>query len=210
MAAEKLNDKSIEYAILSKEADQSQELYQDLLKRLKEAGILEGLHSSNVTVVDQASAPARPSKPQVPLYLALGAGLGIFLGCCVALLVEAVDNKIQGAEEIEALQIPLLGISPQIEANKTSSRAIMLDSRHADSAFGESVRRLRSGLLISRSGMPPQVLLVSSASPGEGKSTLSLNLAISLSQYEKKVLLVEADMRRPVLRRRLGLEERMG
>ena len=203
VAAEKLNDKSIEYAILSKEADQSQELYQDLLKRLKEAGILEGLHSSNVTVVDQASAPARPSKPQVPLYLVLGVGLGIFLGCCVALLVEAVDNKIQGAEEIEALQIPLLGISPQIEA---SSRAIMLDSRHADTAFGESVRRLRSGLLISRSGTPPQVLLISSASPGEGKSTLSLNLAVSLSQYEKKVLLVEADMRRPVLRRRLGLE----
>ncbi len=206
VAAEKLNDKSIEYAILSKEADQSQELYQDLLKRLKEAGILEGLHSSNVTVVDRASAPARPSKPQVPLYLALGAGLGLFFGCCVALLVEAVDNKIQGAEEIEALQIPLLGISPQIDANKTNSLAIMVDSRHADSAFGESVRRLRSGLLISRSGTPPQVLLISSASPGEGKSTLSLNLAVSLSQYEKKVLLVEADMRRPVLRRRLGLE----
>ena len=208
--AEKLNDKSIEYAILSKEADQSQELYQDLLKRLKEAGILEGLHSSNVTVVDQASAPARPSKPQVPLYLALGAGLGMFLGCCVALLVEAVDNKIQGADEVEALQIPLLGISPQIEASKTSSHALMLDSRHADSAFGESVRRLRSGLLISRSGTPPQVLLVSSASPGEGKSTLSLSLAISLSQYEKKVLLVEADMRRPVLCRRLGLQRTDG
>jgi polysaccharide biosynthesis transport protein len=206
VAAEKLNDKSIEYAILSKEADQSQELYQDLLKRLKEAGILEGLHSSNVTVVDQASAPARPSKPQVPLYLALGVGLGIFLGCCVALLVEAVDNKIQGTEDVEALQIPLLGISPQIEASQSGPRAIMLDSRHADMAFGESVRRLRSGLLIARSGTPPQVLLMSSPSPGEGKSTLSLNLAISLSQYEKKVLLVEADMRRPVLRRRLGLE----
>src|SRR5277367_882256 len=202
--AEKLNDKSIEYAILSKEADQSQELYQDLLKRLKEAGILEGLHSSNVTVVDQASAPAKPSKPQVPLYLALGVGLGIFLGCCVALLVEAVDNKIQGAEEVEALQIPLLGISPQIELNKANPRAIMLDSQH--SAFGESVRRLRSGLLISRSGRPPQVLLVSSASPGEGKSTLALNLAASLSHFDKKVLLVEADMRRPVLRNRLGLE----
>ena len=206
VAAEKLNDKSIEYAILSKEADQSQELYQDLLKRLKEAGILEGLHSSNVTVVDQASAPARPSKPQVPLYLALGVGLGIFLGCCVALLVEAVDNKIQGTEDVDALQIPLLGISPQIEASQTGPRAIMLDSRHTDMAFGESVRRLRSGLLIARSGTPPQVLLMSSPSPGEGKSTLSLNLAISLSQYEKKVLLVEADMRRPVLRRRLGLE----
>lgn len=203
-AAEKLNDKSIEYAILSKEADQSQELYQDLLKRLKEAGILEGLHSSNVTVVDPASAPAKPSKPQVPLYLALGAVLGLFLGGCVALLVDAVDNKIQDADEIEAMQIPLLGISPQIELNKANPRAIMLDSQH--SAFGESVRRLRSGLLISRSGRPPQVLLVSSASPGEGKSTLALNLAASLSHFDKKVLLVEADMRRPVLRSRLGLE----
>jgi succinoglycan biosynthesis transport protein ExoP len=205
-AAEKLNDKSIEYAILSKEADQSQELYQDLLKRLKEAGILEGLHSSNVTVVDPASTPAKPSKPQVPLYLALGAGLGLFFGCCAALLVDAVDNKIQGAEEIEALQIPLLGIAPQIEALKTNTRPIMLDPGHSDTAFGESVRRLRSGLLISCSGRPPQVLLVSSASPGEGKSTLALNLAASLSQYEKKVLLLEADMRRPVLLRRLGME----
>jgi succinoglycan biosynthesis transport protein ExoP len=203
-AAEKLNDKSIEYAILSKEADQSQELYQDLLKRLKEAGILEGLHSSNVTVVDQASAPAKPSKPQVPLYLALGAAMGMFFGCCSALLIDAVDNKIQDAEEIEALQIPLLGIAPQIEAGKGTPHAIMLDPQY--SAFGESVRRLRSGLLISRSGRPPQVLLVSSASPGEGKSTLALNLAASLSQFDKRVLLVEADMRRPVLRGRLGLD----
>ncbi len=203
-AAEKLNDKSIEYAILSKEADQSQELYQDLLKRLKEAGILEGLHSSNITVVDQANAPAKPSKPQVPLYLALGIGLGLFFGCAAALLVEAIDNKIQDAEEIEVMQIPVLGITPQLEANRASSTAIMLDSPHA--AFGESVRRLRSGLLISCSGRPPQVLLVSSAGPGEGKSTLALNLAASLSRFEKSVLLVEADMRRPVLRRRLGLE----
>jgi polysaccharide biosynthesis transport protein len=202
-AAEKLNDKSIEYAILSKEADQSQSLYQDLLKRLKEAGILEGLRSSNVTVVDQASVPARPSKPQVPLYLAFGVGFGIFLGCCAALLVEAVDNKIQDAEEIEAMQIPVLGIAPQLEANRPG-HAIMLDSPNA--AFGESVRRLRSGLLISCSGRPPQVLLVSSAGPGEGKSTLALNLAASLSRFEKSVLLVEADMRRPVLRRRLGLD----
>jgi polysaccharide biosynthesis transport protein len=210
IAAEKLNDKSIEYAILSKEADQSQELYQDLLKRLKEAGILEGLHSSNVTVVDAATTPARPSKPQVPLYLALGIGLGIFLGCCAALLVDAIDNKIQGAEEIDALQIPLLGIAPQMEMRKNGPRGILLDSRTADAAFGESVRRLRSGLLISRSGTPPQVLLVASASPGEGKSTLALNLAVSLSQFEKKVLLVEADMRRPVLRRRLELEGKDG
>jgi capsular exopolysaccharide synthesis family protein len=196
--AEKLNDKSIEYAILSKEADQSQELYQDLLKRLKEAGILEGLHSSNVTIVDRASAPALPTKPQVPLYLGLGLGLGIFLGCCVALFVDAVDNKIQGSEEIEASEMP------QLEANTNRTSAIISDVQHP--TFGESVRGLRSQLLISRSANPPQVLLVTSGGPGEGKSTVALNLAVSLSRFGKKVLLVEADMRRPVLRRRLGLE----
>jgi polysaccharide biosynthesis transport protein len=207
-AAESLNDKSIEYAILSKEADQSQELYQDLLKRLKEAGILEGLHSSNITVVDPASTPAKPSKPQVPLYLALGLGMGIFLGCSSALLVEAIDNKVQGTEEIEASQIPLLGIVPRLELNKLGPQAIMIDSQHTP--FGEAVRGLRSGLLISRSTKPPQVLLITSGSPGEGKSTLALNLAASLSQFGKKVLLVEADMRRPVLQRRLGLERSGG
>jgi capsular exopolysaccharide synthesis family protein len=142
------------------------------------------------------------------LYLTLGAGLGIFFGCCVALVVEAVDNKIQSAEEIEALQIPLLGIAPQMDTRKIGPRAIVLDSQ--TSPFGESVRRLRSGLLISCSGRPPQVLLVASASPGEGKSTLALNLAASLCQYEKKVLLVEADMRRPVLLKRLGLDVAAG
>lgn len=207
-AAEKLNDKSIEYAILSKEADQSQELYQDLLKRLKEAGILEGLHSSNVTVVDRGSPPSRPSQPKVPLYLAIGAAMGILFGCCVALLVDAVDNKIQGVEEIEALQIPLLGIVPQMESDQIAPRPILVDSHH--SPFGEAVRGLRSGLLISRSGAPPQVLLVSSASPGEGKSTVALNLAASLAQFDKKVLLLEADIRRPVLRKRLGLEGNRG
>jgi succinoglycan biosynthesis transport protein ExoP len=207
-AAEKLNDKSIEYAILSKEADESQELYSDLLKRLKEAGILEGLHSSNVTIVDRASAPALPTKPQVPFYLALGSGLGIFFGCCVALFVDAVDNKVQGSEEIEASEMPLLGIVPQLESNKTLPSAIIPDSQHP--AFGESVRGLRSQLLISRSTKPPQVLLITSASPGEGKSTIALNLAASLSKFGKKVLLVEADMRRPVLCRRLGLKRTDG
>ncbi len=207
-AAEKLNDKGIEYAILSKEADQSQQLYQDLLKRLKEAGIVEGLHSSNITIVDPATVPADPSKPQVPLYLALGGALGLFLGCCTALLVNAIDNKIQGSEDIDALQIPLLGIAPQMESSKLNNHELLLSAQPGP--FAEAVRGLRSGLLISRSGRPPQVLLVASPNPGEGKSTLALHLALSLSVFSKKVLLVEADMRRPVLRRRLGLEGKAG
>ncbi|WP_158749464.1 polysaccharide biosynthesis tyrosine autokinase [Acidobacterium sp. S8] len=207
-AAEKLNDKSIEYAILSKEADQSQELYRDLLKRLKEAGIVEGLHSSNITMVNPGRPPAKPSKPQVPLYLALGVFLGGFFGGCTALAVEAIDNKIQGTEEIEAMHLPMLGIVPAIEDAKRGEGPILLDSNY--SAFGEAIRSLRSTLLISRSGRPPQVILMTSGSPGEGKSTLTLNLAASLAQFNKKVLIVEGDMRRPVLARRLRIEGKNG
>src|SRR6202012_554527 len=107
-AAEALNDKTIEYTILSKEADESQALYQDLLKRLKEAGIMESLHSSNLTLVDVARVPAKPDRPKVPLYLGLGLVAGLFCGVCAAFLVEAVDNKVQGTEEVENLHVPLL------------------------------------------------------------------------------------------------------
>ncbi len=207
-AAEKLNDKTIEYTILSKEAEESDLLYQDLLKRLKEAGILEGLHSSNMTIVDAATPPAKPNRPNVLMMLGLGVGIGIFLGVIAALLADSIDNKIRGSEEIEAMGLPLLGIVPQFNVGEQGEKVVMLDSKSSN--FNEAIRHLRSALLIARSGKPPQVMLVTSSIPGEGKSTLSLNLALALSQYKKKVLLVEADMRRPVLKKRLRLESTGG
>lgn len=209
-AAESLNDKTIEFMILSKESEDSQDLYQDLLKRLKEAGILEGLKSSNITNVDTALTPDKPSSPNIPVILLVGLFGGFILGAGAALLSEAVDNKVRGTEEVEALGIPLLGIvpafasSPRRQPSAGGSGQIFLDSQERE--FGESIRRLRSNLLIARSGLPPQILLITSGSPSEGKTTVSVNLAAALGQYGKKVLLIEADMRRPVLKRRLHLE----
>ncbi len=207
-AAEKLNDKTIEYMILSKEAEEADDLYQDLVKRLKEAGILEGLQSTDITSVDKALPPAKPDSPNVPLYLALGVGLGMFMGGGAALLADALDNKIRGTDEIESMGIPLLGIVPQVSSTEMAGKIVQLDSRASE--FGEAIRRLRSALLIARSGHPPQVLLIASGNPGEGKSTLALNLAVALAQYNKKVLLIEADLRRPVLQRRLHLKVTSG
>lgn len=206
--AEVLNDKTIEYSILSKEADQSQTLYQDLLRRLKEAGILEGLHSSNVTMVDVARVPSRPSRPRVLLYLMIGLAVGVFLAVCVALLVNAIDNKVHGADEIEAMNIPLVSILPQFKISDVVQNPILSDSKY--STFSEAVRALRSSLLISRSGEPPKVLLITSGSPAEGKSTVSVNLAASFGQYNKRVLLLEGDMRRPALARRLKVSAKGG
>ncbi len=202
-AAEKLNDQGVEYTIASKEADQSQELYQDLLKRLKEAGVVESLHASNITVVDEATPPAKPSRPNPPLYLALGVFLGFFVGGIAALIAESLDTKIQGTEEIEAMDLPVLGLVPQTRLDQSRPGALLLDSNF--SVFGEAVRGLRSTLLGSHSVRPVQVLLVTSSSPREGKSSLALNLAISQAQFNKRVLLIEADMRRPVLRKILNI-----
>jgi capsular exopolysaccharide synthesis family protein len=206
--AEKLNDQGVEYAIVSKEADQSQQLYQDLLKRLKEAGIVEGLHSSNLNIVDEATPPARPSRPNPPLYLALGVILGFLLGSIAALIADAMDTKIQGVEEIEAMDLTVMGLVPQIRMNGATPGTLLLESQY--SMFGEAVRGLRSTLLDSHSGKSVQVLLVTSSSPREGKSSLALNLAVSQAQFNKKVLLIEADMRRPVLRKVLNLPGNQG
>jgi capsular exopolysaccharide synthesis family protein len=202
-AAEKLNNKTIEYTLLSQEANDAETLYQDLLKKLKEASIMEGLQYSNITMVDVALTPDKPARPNVPLYLALGVALGGFLGVCAALLWNSVDNKVQGVEEIEALGIPVVSILPQFKSGEPSRLLPGPDSQAT--IFTEAVRTLRSSLIISRSAEPPKVLLVTSGSPGEGKTTIAGHLAASFAQYNKRVLLLEADMRRPTAGRRLGV-----
>ncbi|HEY0797053.1 MAG TPA: polysaccharide biosynthesis tyrosine autokinase [Acidisarcina sp.] len=206
--AERLNDKTIDSTILQKEADESEQLYQSLLAKLKQAGIIEGLHSSNVTVVSRARRPSKPDVPNVKLYLLGGIGLGLIFGLGGAMIVDSVDGHIQSAEEIDDMNLPLLGFLPKLEGEEAKAFLPMLASSH--SPYAEAMRRLRSTLLLSRSGLPPRVLLVASARPGEGKSTLAVNLAVAFAQTGQKVLLVETDMRRPVLQRRLGLESSVG
>ena len=93
--AEELNDKTIEYGIAKQEADDSRGLYEDLFKRLKEAGVIEGLRSSNISVVEPGRVPAKPAKPNVPIYLGVSLFGGLFFGLCGALFTDSVDTKIQ-------------------------------------------------------------------------------------------------------------------
>jgi succinoglycan biosynthesis transport protein ExoP len=218
--AERLNDKAIEYGIAKQEADDSRGLYEDLFKRLKEAGVMEGLRSSNITVVEPGRTPAKPSRPNVPVYLGISVFAGLFLGACGALLAEALDDKIQSFQAVEeSLQTPLLGVLPvlgraprfSIHAPKWLSHGSTAVPTHPlttvngpASAFAEALRALRTKLLLSRTAAPPQVILVTSSMPGEGKSTVSANLSALLAQSDKSVLLVEADMRNPSFGQRLG------
>jgi succinoglycan biosynthesis transport protein ExoP len=207
-AAEKLNNQGVEYSIASKEADQSQQLYQDLLKRLKEAGVANSLHAQSVAVVDAATPPPSPSKPNVVRTLFLGLLLGLLAGVVVAYVIDSLDTRVQGTEEIVAMNMPILGLVPQIQLDAAPPGGLLLDSHY--SVFGEAVRGLRSTLLEAETGKHVQVLVVTSGSPREGKSSLALNLAVSQAQFNKKVLLVEADLRRPVLRKILGLPGKDG
>lgn len=208
--ADKLNDKAIEYAIMHQEADESRTLYEDLLKRLKEAGVLEGLKSSNITVVDPGRPPAKPKKPNVPIYMAVALAVGFFLGCAAALLADSLDNKVGGIAEVEHLTGQnLLGATPlfdpivQEQAYDGNSHLTSLDE--PQSTYAEAIRSIRTAVLLTGGGGRSRVILVTSSIPGEGKTTFAANLAVVMAQSNRKVLLVDMDLRRGTLRHRMNL-----
>jgi polysaccharide biosynthesis transport protein len=202
--AGQLNDKGVEYAIARQDAIGSRSLYEDLQRRLNAAGVLAGLKSSNITVVDPGRVPAKPTKPNVPLYLAIALGGGFFLGSCGAFLCDVLDNKIKDVADLEqTLDKKVLGALPYIEDVESRSQIIMTALPH--SSFAEAVRSIRTALLLSRSDTPPKIILVTSSLEAEGKSTFSINLATALAQHGSRVLLIDADLRRGTIADRLKL-----
>ena len=205
--ADMLNDRAIDYAIAKSEAEQSRSLYDDLLKRLNEAGVLAGLHSSNITVVDPGRVPAKPVKPNTPLYVLASLFGGFFLGTCGALLVDALDNRINTVSDLEGeIGQTVLGLLPAV--TETTGRALILDS--PQSPYVEALRAMRTGVLLSKSDAPPKAILVTSSLAAEGKSTTSINLAIALAQTDRKTLIVDTDLRRGTLRRKFRLHRTLG
>ncbi len=209
--AGKLNDKAVAFALAKQEADGSREVYESLLAKLKQAGVLEGLRSTNITVVNPARVPPpnRPGSPNLPLYYAVAIALGIFLGTAAAVVQHITDRRICSIEIAEKIvDAPLLGLVPVIESESRSG-ARGYTSGYVGSSFAESLRSLRTSLMLSRSSSPPQVVLVTSPGSGEGKSTLSLEMATVLAQQGALVLLVETDLRRPVLSQRIGIQNKV-
>lgn len=207
--ADKLNDKAVQYAIVHQEAAESRGLYEDLTKRLRAAGVLQGLKPSDVTVVDPGRAPAKPSKPNVPLYMAIALGGGFFLGCCGALLVDVLDNNINGIISLEELTgQSILGALPF--AGDQDGKGFVISVKDPQSSYAEAMRAIRTALLLWQSETPPKVILVTSSIAEEGKSAVSVNLAAVLVQHGRRVLVVDADLRRGTIRKRLGLPDGPG
>jgi len=223
--AENLSDKTIQYEIAANEAAASQGLYEELLRKLKEAGVMGGLQATNAHVVDPARVPDRPARPMVFLFIAGGLAVALFGGVCVALLVESVDDTVDTVNELGSITgLPSLGFVPRYKTlNGTKSERklpggngiVPADSPRPkliverDAMIGECFRSVRTAVLLAgKQQERSQVIAVSSALPGEGKTTTALNLALVLAQQGAKVLLVDADMRRSSLEKEIKIEGR--
>jgi polysaccharide biosynthesis transport protein len=196
--ANQLNDSAIQYGILKREVDANRDLYQGMLGKFKQAGVLAGLRSSNIVVVDPARPGAKPSSPDYPLNLLLGALAGLIAGAGFTLLQDAMDRSIHTPEDVRRLTgLRSLAVVPRLP---------QVSKRQKTAEIAERFGSLRTALLLSNLDAPPKVIVVTSALPREGKTTVSVNLARSFAQQGSRVLLVDGDMRCPSVHRELGAD----
>jgi succinoglycan biosynthesis transport protein ExoP len=176
-----LRNRSIQYNILQREVDTGRTLYDGLLQRYKEVGVTGGVTANNISVVDPAIVPGRPSKPDVPVNVAIAALLGLVLGVMAALLLEALDESLVTPDDVEEkLNLPVLGVAPLLSKDQTPLEALA-DIR---SGFAEAYYSLRTALQFSTPHGAPASLLVTSSRPAEGKSTTALAIALNLENSQ--------------------------
>jgi succinoglycan biosynthesis transport protein ExoP len=222
--ANKLNESAIEYSILKRDLDSNRTLYEGLLEKLKEAGVTAGLRSNNFRIIEAARVPTAPSEPNIPRNLSFALVLGVISGVGLAFLLENMDNTVRTPEQAQAISgLPSLGMIPlgskSTNHGSTAKRLALTASKEVvetvtqvrpQSQMAESYRALRTSLLLSNLGAPPKVIMVTSARPQEGKTTTSINTAIVLAQKGVRVLLIDADLRRPSVHKTLGMGPRSG
>lgn len=208
-----LNKKSIEYGVLKRQSDSDRQMYEILLKRLNEASVGEDIQTVNVRIVDRADVPKAPIKPRKLLNIVLAIMIGLGLGAGLAFFFDYMDNTFRTPEDVEEiLNTPFLGIVPNIqikESDKPDSRDMIVQV-NPRSTSAEAFRSIRTNLLLSSADHRPEVLLVTSPGPSEGKSLIAINLALILAQTGGSVVLVDADMRKPRIHKVFNVDDSKG
>ena len=208
-------DDIVRYELLTEEYESNRHMYESILARLREAAVDAGLDSADISVVDLASLPIEPSSMSPATLGGIGLVFGLFGGLAIAHLLERMDTRMRDSKQIQdLLGVPVIAIVPQTNWKTKDSAPdldmgpeILLDAR---SAFAESIRVFRTSIQLSSTSRESRVIAITSCQPAEGKSTMSMNLAATLAQGGKKVVLVDADMRRPSVYWRLGLSDKKG
>lgn len=199
---------SIQYNTLLREAKTSEQIYNTLLTRLKELTVQEGVQTNNVQVVDYARVPGSSIGPHRLRAIGTASLLGLLLGIGLAFLREFLVKTVRTRREFEQLvEIPFLGHIPLIRLpRKRGKPSGFVLTAKPNSPVAESIRSIRTTLEFLLPAGKPRVILVTSSLPEEGKSLVSLNLAMSLQELGRKVLLVDGDLRRPTLHQILQVE----
>lgn len=199
-------DRSVRYNTLAREADTDREIYDGLLQRFRELNASAGIATSNIAIVDRADPPADPSSPNLLLNLLVGMLAGLAVGGGAMFLRDQFDDAIRQPEDVESkLGLPLLGVVPQSETDDPA--ADLADSK---SALAEAYHSLSGTLLhATRDGLP-KILAVTSAQANEGKSTTAFALASDLARMGMRTVIVDADLRRPSLHKRLAIPNSRG
>jgi succinoglycan biosynthesis transport protein ExoP len=194
-------DRSVRYNILQREVDTNRQLYESLLQRYKEVSAEAGITSNNVTNVDNAEPPRRPTSPRPLLNLVLALAAGIGFAALYAFGRDYLDDTIRDPQDVEEkLRIPLLGVVP--DSHGEAPLALLGDPK---SELSEAYHAIRASIELSSNQGPPRSILVTGSGKSEGKSTTSFALARDFAALGRRVLLVDADLRRPSLHRALGL-----
>ncbi len=192
------NRKGIEYGALQREAASNRQIFDSLMQRTKETGISGELKTSNIRIVDAAEVPAAPSSPNKLMNLLFGALGGSVVACVFVFFIEYVDDRIKSPAEIRShLGLPFLGMVPILTTGASAGEGSPLLHRGVQPGFGEALRTLRTNVLFSTTTDGSRSVVVTSSGPGEGKTVVASNIALALAQTGQRVLLIDADMRRP-------------
>jgi capsular exopolysaccharide synthesis family protein len=211
-------DDLVRYTVLQREYEQNRTLYEGLEQRLETAKVESGLDSLEVDQIDKALPPANPTM-RSPATIILTTTIFFLLGgIVIVFIIESLDTGLDNIQEIEAVMgMPSLAIIPRAKRS-SSEQAAQLSTAQRNvnvltqpkSQFTEAFRSLRTSLLLATAGKPPKFILFTSATPSEGKTTTASNLACILSQGDARVVLVDADLRRPNVHHRFGLTGKLG
>ena len=192
-----LNEKATQYTIMSREVETNKAIYQSLLERAKEIESMAGISPANIQIVDKASLPIFPAKPDVRRNLMLAAVLGLMAGIGLAFLVEYFADTITNPDQIaDRFQIPILGVVP-LEAGTKEYPLEHVFSNNPRSPMSEALRTSKVSIQLSGSGSNARCIGITSTSPEEGKTTIAANLAQTFAGAGEKVLIIDADLRKP-------------